>query len=255
MSGAAGSVASVAGLANFGREATLLASGARGDGRHFVVRTRIATVAADGSDGPLRDVVVKLYGRKRDALRDFLRDVGQRLFAGKSGVRADRRAATEARVLALWRREGFDVPELIEGVRLPANILQPRVVMEYVPGRMLDALVADPAVPLHDKNRIVTRLARELARRHARARELREPQLIQLHASLGHVLHVGAAGGSPERLVTFDFEVAFTRRSGLDANLRRELTHYRDSLAHRSPPAHRAELERAFADGLAATQG
>jgi hypothetical protein len=253
MSGA-GSVASVpdaagvAGLwilASFGRDATLLASGKRGDGRHFVVRARI--------NG--RDVVVKLYGRKRDVVRDLLRDVGQRLFAGKSGVRADRRAATEARVLALWRRAGFDVPELLEGVRLPAKIVQPSVVMEYVPGRTLDALVADASVALPDKQRIVTRLARELARRHARARELREPLLIQLHASLGHVLHVGAVGGSPERLVTFDFEVAFTRRRGFEANLRRELTHYRDSLAHSSPPAQRAELERAFADGLATARG
>lgn len=243
---AGASLANFASLASFGCDATLLASGARGDGRHFVVRTRI--------DG--RDLVVKLYGRKRDAVRDFLRDLGQRLLVGKSGVRADRRAATERRVLALWRREGFDVPQLIEGVRLPAGIRQPSVVMEYVPGRTLDALVADASVALEVKRRIVTRLAREVARRHARARELREPLLVQLHASLGHVLHVaGDERGPPERLVTFDFEVAFTRRRGLETKLRRELTHYRDSLAQWSPPEQRAELERAFADGLAAAQG
>jgi hypothetical protein len=246
--------AGAASLASFGRDATLLAAGKRGDGRHFVVRARIGG----------RDLVVKLYGRKRDAVRDFLRDVGQRLLVGKSGVRAARRAATERRVLALWRREGFDVPELIEDVALPAEIVQPRVVMEYVPGRTLDAFVADRSVALEEKRRVVTRLARELARRHARARALREPLLIQVHASLGHVLHVraGEAGAGPaaapsaapanERLVTFDFEVAWTRRRGLEAMVRQEFTHYRDSLAKGSLPAERSELAKAFADGYAA---
>ena len=225
--------------ASFGRDATLLAEGKRGDGRHFVVRAQIGG----------RDVVVKLYGRKRDALRDFLRDVGQRFLVGKSGVRAERRAATERRVLATWRREGFDVPALIEDVVLPAEIVQPSVVMEYLPGRTLDRVVADGSVPLDDKQRIVTRLARELARRHARARELREPLLIQVHASLGHVLHVRA---EPERLATFDFEVAWTRRSGLEAMVQKEVTHYRDSLARGSPPAQRDALLNAFAEGYAA---
>jgi len=242
-------------LASFGRGATLLAAGKRGDGRHFVVRAQIGG----------RDLVVKLYGRKRDAVRDFLRDVGQRLLVGKSGVRAERRAATERRVLALWRREGFDVPELLEEVELPAEIVQPSVVMEYVPGRTLDAVVADPSIAIDEKRRVVTRLARELERRHARARALREPLLIQVHASLGHVLHVragetvgrSAASAAPasERLVTFDFEVAWTRRRGLEAMVRHEFTHYRDSLAKGSLPEERADLERAFADGYAAERG
>jgi hypothetical protein len=264
---AAASATGGAGETN-GLDATVLASGARGDGRHHVLRARIGG----------RDVVVKLYGRKRSATRDVLRDLGQRLFVGKSGVRADRRAATERRVLETWRREGFDVPALVEGVVLPPQIVQPSVVMEFVPGRLFDECIADPALPLAEKSRLVTRIALDLARRHARARALREPLLIQVHATLRHVLHVAPAAGaavvapaagaavvapaagaavagqpasSDERLVTFDFEVAWTRRHGLDAMARQEFTHYRDSLASCALPQQHAALERAFDDGYA----
>jgi hypothetical protein len=237
--GAAGAAGNVD--ATFGLDATVLASGARGDGRHFVLRAQIGG----------RDLVVKLYGRKRSALRDLLRDLGQRLFVGKSGVGARRRAATERAVLSLWRREGFDVPALVDGVVLPAAIRQPRVVMEYVPGRMLDGWIADPAPPLAEKVRVVARLAQELARRHARALALREPMLIQVHAALGHVLYVAAenrpAGPAvAERLVTFDFEVAWTRRHGFEAMLRQEFSHYLEDLERSAPAPQRAALVAAF---------
>ena len=227
-------------VALFGADATLLAESRRGDGRHLVIRARAAG----------RFHVFKLFGRKRSVLRESLRDFGQRVLVGKTGVLAARRAQIERKVLTLWRHEGFDVPHLQEGVALPAGVHQPVVVMEFVSERHLDQLLADPEVAVAEKERLLARLGREWARRHARAKELNEPLLIQVHASLDHVIHyAGHDSGRGERLVTFDFEVAWTRRHPIARLAAWELAREHASLRRCAPHAQYAALRAALDHG------
>lgn len=178
----------------FGLEAEVLAHSARGDGRHWVLK-----VERGG-----RPVVLKLYGRKRDRLRDFLRDLGHRFLVGKTGMTPAARMRTERDALELWRRHGFAVPRVLD-VELPREVPPLRLVLEWVDGRTLKRLLADPAVPIEEKRRLVARCARDWSRRHDLAIELREPRLLQAHASFAHVLVADDA------LVTIDFEVGWLR--------------------------------------------
>jgi len=214
----------------------LLARSARGDGQHFVLKLR-------RQNGEF--VVLKHFGRKRSLLRDTLRDWGQRLLVGKTGMHPDRRARTERDTLTTWRREGFDVPRLVgadESQRVIAS--QPSVVMEFVDGRRFDSFIADPAVALEEKERLLTRLARDWSRRHARALELNEPLLIQVHASLDHVLYVSPP---TERLVTFDFEVAWSRRHPIARIAAFEFARELASLRRCAPASQCAALEAVVA--------
>src|SRR5262249_34383708 len=95
MSTAAGRPVRVGGL-----DGVLLARSERGDGRHQVVSARLGG----------RDVVVKIYGRKRALLPTWLRAFGHRFLVGKTGLSARTRRDTEARLLGLWRDHGFAVP-------------------------------------------------------------------------------------------------------------------------------------------------
>ncbi len=179
----------------FGLDAEVLAHSERGDGRHWVLKVEL--------DG--RPLVVKLYGRKRDWLRDFLRDVGQRFLVGKSGMTPAARMQTERATLELWHRHGFRVPRVLDAT-LPAEVPKLRLVLESIEGGTVRDLLADPRVPLMEKRRVTAQCVSEWTRRHELALRLREPGLIQVHATFGHVLRSGDA------LVTFDFEVAWRRR-------------------------------------------
>ena len=205
----------------------LLARSARGDGKHLVLKVELGG----------RPAVVKLYGRKRDWLRDWLRDVGQRLLVGKSGMTPAARCRTERETLALWRAHGCDVPAALE-LPLPPEVPPLRLVSEWIDGQLLFVPIRDPRVALAEKQRLLARLAAEWGRRHELALRLREPRLIQAHAMLGHVLWVaaGASGpGSAERLVTFDFEVTWARRAASPRRVAHELMQLLESIAAFAP--------------------
>ena len=210
-------------------EPELLAESARGDGLHCVLKIELAG----------RPLVLKVYGRKRDRLRDFLRDVGHRVLIGKTGMTPLARRRTVRETLALWRAHGFDVPATVDAP-LPATVPPNHLLCEFVPGRLLHLVIADRSVPLAEKSRLLATLAREWSRRHALALALREPRLIQSHAFLGHVIHVAAGtrkdgGDSGERLVTFDFEVAWARRAAIPRLISLELAQQFDSLTKWAP--------------------
>jgi hypothetical protein len=239
-----------------GLEGEVLARSARGDGRHLVMRVEL----------PAGPAVLKLFGRKRGWLREQVRDFAQRVLVGKTGMAAATRHRTERETLSLWRAAGFDVPALLEWP-LPADVPPLRLLLEWLPGTTLSALVYWPHVALAEKERLLGRLARETARRHRQAMELREPRLVQSHASLAHVMVVpattGPAKGAPadgsaagsiaapastpvERLVTFDFEVAWARRSALDWLVALELGQLLDSIASFAPAGQTGGLIGAF---------
>jgi hypothetical protein len=226
-------------VTRFGLDGELLAWSARGDGRHLVLKVELGG----------RPAVVKLYGRKRDWLRDWLRDVGQRLLVGKSGMTPAARCRTERETLALWRAHGFDVPAALD-LPLPPEVPPLRLVSEWIEGRLLQVPIRDPDVPLAEKQRLVARLAAEWGRRHELALRLREPRLLQTHAMLGHVLWVAAgatAAGSAERLVTFDFEVTWARRAASPRRVAQELMQLLESIAAFAPLQEIGPLIAAFA--------
>ena len=202
----------------YGLDAEVLARSARGDGRHQVLRL------IQGG----RPVVLKLYGRKRDRLRDWLRDLGHRLLAGKSGMSPPARLRTERAALELWRRHGFRVPDVLD-VALPSEVPSLRLVLEWIDGCRMKEMLADPAVPLDAKRRLLGRCAHEWGRRHELALQLAEPALLHAHASFAHVLVAG------EEPVSIDFEVAWRRRD-VERLVSLELAGFFDSLARCAPP-------------------
>ncbi len=226
-----------------GLEGELLARSARGDGRHLVARIELGG----------RPAVLKLFGRKRDPLREWLRDFGQRVLVGKTGMAPATRQRTERESLEAWRAGGFDVPALLDWP-LPAEVPPHRLLLEWLPGDLLSARVCWPHVAREEKERLLARLAREVARRHGRALERREPRLVQSHATLAHVMVVPAATGpqagavaaAGERLVTFDFEVAWARRSALERLVALEVGQLVESIASFAPTEQIGPLIGAF---------
>jgi len=234
-----------------GLEGEILARSARGDGRHLVMRVELAG----------RPAVLKLFGRKRDWLRDWMRDFGQRVLVGKTGMAPVARQRTERESIEIWRAEGFDVPALLDWP-LPAAVPPCRLLLEWLPGELLSELVYQPGVEPEEKQRLLTRLAREMARRHRRALERCEPRLVQSHASLAHVMVVpvaaappaGAATAAGERLVHFDFEVAWARRSALERLVVLEVGQWVESIASFAPTEQIGPLIGAFVRAYGETE-
>jgi tRNA A-37 threonylcarbamoyl transferase component Bud32 len=210
MSPAVGAAVRVAGL-----EGRLLAHSARGDGGHQVVSARLAG----------RDVVVKLYGRKRAFAPTLARAFGHRFLVAKTGLGARTRRDTEARVLRLWRAHGFAVPEVLP-LELPAPDPRPHLVLEHVAGRTVSAELRDPAVPLAVLEAGLARFAPEWSRRHDRAEAEAEPALVHAHPSFNHA--IDRAG----EWVYFDFEYAYTDRRRVAALVDVEIAGFVASLAH-----------------------
>jgi tRNA A-37 threonylcarbamoyl transferase component Bud32 len=183
----------------------VLAASPRGGGRHLVVRVTLGG----------RPVVVKLYARKRARLQAVLREIGVH-FVGRSSTLPSRRCAMERAVLELWRRHGFDAPEVLD-LELPFAERRPYLVLEFVMGRDLRTMLADPAVPFAQKQDLLVRFGPLWGRRHDLALALREPRLIQVHPGFHHVLVAG------ERLVHFDFELAYTNPRAIAGLVQREI--------------------------------
>jgi tRNA A-37 threonylcarbamoyl transferase component Bud32 len=188
MSGAIGGAVRVGGL-----DGVLLARSERGDGRHQVVSTRLGG----------RDVVVKLYGRKRAYLPTLLRAFGHRFLVGKTGLSARARRDTEARLIGLWRAHGFAAPAVLD-LALPEPVFGPYLVLERIDGPTVDARLRDPGAAQTDLGAGLARFAAEWSRRHGLAERLAEPGLVHAHASFAHLLEHGGEWS------TFDFEYAYT---------------------------------------------
>lgn len=214
-------------VALYGLEGEVLARSRRGDGRQLVLRTSIAGTP----------VVVKLYGGKRDWIRDRVRGLGHRWLLGKTGMGPRDRWRTERACLETWRAHGFDVPELLD-LPLPRAIPPLHIQQEFIRGTPLHRILASARVALAEKQRLLGWLAQDWGRRHALALASGELRLVQAHAALGHVFHVpaGTAGpASPERLVTLDFEVAWSRPSALARLPSLEIAQLLDSLVRCAP--------------------
>src|SRR5262245_28526417 len=212
-------------------EPTVLAASPRGDGRHLVVKAVLGG----------RPVVVKLYGRKRARLQTVLREIGVH-FVGRSSTLPRVRCAVERDVLELWREHGFDVPEVLD-LELPVHERRPHLVLEWVAGRDLRAILADHKIPQARKKALLARFAHAWSRRHDLALELREPRLIQVHPGFHHVLVCG------DRLVHFDFELTYTNPRAVPRLVQREIVGFLRTLrtsARETYPTLLAALTQAY---------
>lgn len=176
-----------------GLDGTLLAISRGGDGRHQVVSAQIQG----------RPVILKLYGRKRPRLPTLVRAFGHRFLVAKTGLAARTRRDTDARILALWRRHGFAVPEVLD-LALPEPDDRPFLVLERVDGATVRSELRDARFPLQRLEAGLARFGAEWCRRHALAEKLREPGLIHAHPGFEHLIDRDG------EWVAFDFEYAYT---------------------------------------------
>jgi len=197
---------------------------------------------------PHGPVLQKLYAERGSWLHAWGRELASRLRGGKTGTRAVSRRATEARLLALWREHGCDVPADLSA-RHPALANERTLVLEFIAGRRLSELLADAALPRPRRDALIGRFAADASARHARAREFREAALVQEHGGVQHVLvapPASARGTEPAdivafaagelRFATFDLENAFTARRSLAPLLAKEIAGCVRSLARCGRP-------------------
>jgi hypothetical protein len=169
-------------------------------------------------------VLQKTYGERGSCWHVHARELATRLRGGKTSTRARGRRATEARLLALWRAAGLDVPADLSDEH-PELAGPTTLVLQYVPGRLLSDWLADPATPGARRRELLTAWARALHRRLALALERGDAGLVQEH---GGALHVIVSG---ERLVGFDLENGFLQRADLRPLVYKELAACLRSLA------------------------
>jgi tRNA A-37 threonylcarbamoyl transferase component Bud32 len=173
--------------------------------------TARALPSADGNriwrvSTPAGVVLQKLYGERGGALHACARELASRWRGGKTSTRAAGRRQTEARMLALWRAAGMDVP-LDLSARHPDLHHADTLVLECIDGQALSQLLADPAAAPASRGELVARYAQDLGRRHRLAVDRREAGLVHEHGGVQHVLVAG------DRFVTFDLENAFLPRA------------------------------------------
>lgn len=195
-------------------KAQVLNTSRRGDGRQQILKVpRCQTF-----------IILKCYGLKRSRLQMVIRQFGSLFLLKKSSITARARRNTELDVLALWKREGFDVPATYPLPEVPADF-PCCLAMEWIPGPTMAEVLHDKNTSLTFKKEVIARYARDWGRRHARALELGEPRLLQENPTLSHVFISG------DRLVHFDFEIVFTRKKDLERLVRREIVGVLQSLS------------------------
>ncbi|HTO52159.1 MAG TPA: hypothetical protein VMR50_02150 [Myxococcota bacterium] len=194
-----------------GLDALRLARSERGDGRHQTVSARLAG----------REVVIKIYGRKRGRLATGLRSFGHRFLVGKSALDARARRDTEARLLQLWAEHGFAVPRVLP-LSLPEPIAEPYLVLERIEGGLVDARLRDPAASGLEP--ALAAFATAQSRRHDLAEKLREPGLVHAHPSFAHLIDRAGV------FTYFDFEYAYTDARRIESLVDVELAGFIGSL-------------------------
>lgn len=200
------------------REGELLNFSKRGDGTHCIIKLM--------NDG--LPIVLKLYGRKRNAFRTGFKKCSLPFDVGQSSSSPHDRFQTEREVLSLWKREGFDVPTIYSPAFL-AGFDHLCIAMEWMPGQTLTAFLHDTSISLDRKREVIGRFCKDMARRHERALQNQEVRLILFHPKLSRILV------SNGRLVYIDFETVYTPKRDLDRIVRKEIAGFLYSIARTSP--------------------
>jgi tRNA A-37 threonylcarbamoyl transferase component Bud32 len=162
-------------------------------------------------------------------------DVGQSSFQTKG------RLQTEREVLALWRREGFNVPKILSPAFL-SEFHQPCLAMEFIKGQSLGEVLQSKEVSLDRKKTLISTFCRDMGRRHERALESKEIRLLVFHPNVRSVLVSG------DRLVYIDFETVFTPKRDLERIVRKEIAGFFYSLAKHNKQNRYALMEHFIAE-------
>ncbi|MFH2000768.1 MAG: hypothetical protein ABIK28_13885 [Planctomycetota bacterium] len=176
-----------------------------------------------------RDLLMKRYGLKRSFPRMLMRQFGSLALVGKSSISISGRYRTERDALALWQQEGFDVPRLYSVPELEANA-GPCLVMEWIDGCLLTDLLYKSEIPFEYKAEVLKAFASQWGRRHDRALQISEPRLLMENPTFDHLFLCD------ERLIHFDLEIVFTRKTDLERLIRREIAGILCSLEKSSGP-------------------
>jgi tRNA A-37 threonylcarbamoyl transferase component Bud32 len=200
------------------RGGELLNFSKRGDGTHCIIKLMDESTP----------MVLKLYGSKRSGMRSGLKKYLSPFDVGQSSSSTRARFQTEREVLALWQREGFDVPAIYAPAFL-AGFDQPCIAMEWIPGQTLTTFLNDVGIPLDRKRDVISRFCQEMARRHERALALQEVRLLLFHPNLSRILV------SNDRLVYLDFEVVYTPKYDLERVARKEIAGFVYSIGRSAP--------------------
>lgn len=106
------------------------------------------------------------------------------------GARA--RRDCERAALELWRREGFDAPEVFDPPGLDGGRIDgPYLVMTYLDGPSLRRVLTDPDVGLEERLATLRRVFGVMRRRHDRAIETAQVRLVHPDSSTGNVVLAG----------------------------------------------------------------
>lgn len=189
----------------------VLAQSVRGDGRQAILKMT-----------GQRTAVIKYYGLKRGRLRTQIRQVGLRLYAGKSGCSPRQRWRTEYETLELWRSCGFRVPAVL--AISPVREI-PFTVLEHLEGPSLRQVLSDPDACAGRQRACVEQFARELAARHDRALDLGDARLIHTSPKLRDVVVTG------EGPALLDFELSYHKSVLVMPLLSREVLGFLVSMA------------------------
>jgi tRNA A-37 threonylcarbamoyl transferase component Bud32 len=125
------------------------------------------------------------------------------------GPRAGERCAAEAEILGLWRNEGFGVPAVSQ--QTVESISDPHLVISLLPGRSLQHVLRDPALPPERRLKQLRHVLDDLLRRHERAMQCNDVRLVHRDASTANVMLTDTA------VATLDFETFPGETSVADA--------------------------------------
>ena len=192
-----------------------------------------------------RPALLKVYRARGGRAREWVKLFSYFVFERKRGVTARERCALERAQLALWRRHGFDVPQLLSHPLPEGHSAETASWLEYCPGPTLRSVVSEVARPVAERESLLARFGATLAAREVRVLETGELGLVMKHASLKHVLcHAGLQ-------IHFDLESAHA--PGVDARdaLADELAGLVRSLLRAIRPGERERLGAALLEGHA----
>ena len=174
-----------------------------------------------------QQAILKTYSARRGPLQTAS-SVISHMLSGRTPYTAFARCRTERENLVLWKKSGFDVPELFKHTFTPALPVH-YLCMEYAEGPSLSAYLLDPKVTPDRKDSAFIGFLAQWGKRHDSAEQLCNPRLIQEHATFDHVMLSGS------RFVTFDLEVSYTKPGNIRRLIAYEICGYLRSIFKKMP--------------------
>lgn len=166
--------------------------------------------------------VLKVYYGSRSGFSHVFKSLENVVFAGQTSYMPRTRLRVELECMALWRKHGFRVYDVYEGVQVQAPGCPEGgyALLEYRTGPKLIQLLPDAARPLDERMQVYRRFLAEWSRRHDLAVQLREPRLVHENGDFKHVMLFD------DGFHWFDFEMVYRFRSNTPQYVSHEIIQY-----------------------------